>query len=280
MGLGSNEAQSAFWNAAPGQNWVRFQPDLDLFFEPVNALMLDEARPEPGDHVLEIGCGAGGLSRALAQAVAPDGEVLGVDISAPLLARAQKLAGPGERFLQADAQEHRFEAGRADLVVSRFGAMFFADPVAAFANIARGMKAGGRMLLVTWAPVRGNPWFHLPAKAAKARLGATAPSDPEAPGPMAFQDIERVAGLLRAAGWQDVSGARRDVMLRHPEGVPAVQRLNEAIGPVAAAMREKGGSPEDLAAIIADLGREFARYATPRGIEIPAEVNLFKAIAP
>jgi SAM-dependent methyltransferase len=276
-----NAAQAEFWNARPGQNWVTFQSDLDAMHEAVNALLVEVAAPRSGERVLDIGCGAGASSFALAGEVAPSGHVLGVDISAPLVARAEErrreLGLDGVEFVVADAQSHRFEPGRSDLAASRFGLMFFSDPVAAFRNIAAALRPGGRLAFAAWDRAEDNPWFVWPLRVAEARLGAGTPQPPDAPGPLAFRDRFRVAAILEAAGFADAAGESRAVELHHPGGLEAVMRLAAQVGPVARLVREKAAAPEDVAAIAEATAAEFARFRTADGIRIPARVNLFTA---
>lgn len=276
-----NADQTAFWNADPGRMWVRFQPDMDLLLEAVTGLLLEEAATRPGGRVLDVGCGAGATSLAFAGAVGPGGRVLGLDVSAPLLARArERAAGLGQlTFAEADAQVAELEAGRFDLVVSRFGVMFFGDPVAAFRNLGRALAPGGRMVLAAWAGVEANPFFRDPGRIGVARLGALPPSDPDGPGPMAFRDNDRVTGILRAAGLEAVEGRAVDLALVHPGGIEPVLDMLTGIGGLPRLMRERGGTAEDMAAIQTALRDAWAAHVGPEGLRLPARVNLFSARA-
>ena len=173
----SNPEQAEFWNAEPGQNWVRHQADLDAISEQASDVLLDAAGPRVGEKVLDVGCGAGTSSFALARSVAPSGYVHGVDISAPLLAcaaaRRGELGIENVAFENADAQDHPFLSETFDLVASRFGLMFFSDPVAAFQNLRSALRSGGRIAFVAWAGPEHNPWFAWPnqVRNGAARLG-------------------------------------------------------------------------------------------------------------
>ena len=129
----------------------------------------------PGEEVLDIGCGAGQTTREAAGAAAP-GRVLGIDVSQPALERARELTAAegldNVTYEQGDAEVHRFEPGRFDVAISRFGVMFFSDPVAAFANIARALRRGGRVVLLVWQRRERNEWD----AAIDAALGAPPPS--------------------------------------------------------------------------------------------------------
>jgi SAM-dependent methyltransferase len=280
----SNPEQAQFWNDRPGRNWVRFQTDLDAISEQATRHLLRAAAPRPGEAVLDIGCGAGTSTFALAEAVAPGGHVLGIDFSAPLTERAEErrlgLDVGNATFTVADAQDHAFDPGRYHLAASRFGVMFFSDPTAAFRNLARALRPGGRLAFVAWDGPEQNPWFLVPQQIAVARLGPVSPTPPDAPGPMAFRDIVHVTGLLKAAGLRDPHGESVAIELHHPEGLTGVLRLVPHVGPLARMMREKEGSEADSAAILAEVAAAFELYRSADGIRIPARINVFKAGAP
>ena len=210
--------------------------------------------------------------------------MLGIDISAPLLDRAEarrRTAGLGQvGYVRGDAQTHALPATEFDAAISRFGVMFFADPVAAFRNIAGALRPSGRVVFAAWAGTEGNPWFALPFRIAVDRLGPVPAPPPDAPGPMAFSDTDRVTGLLRSAGLTDVSAEKRRLELHHPGGVDAITRLATEVGPAVRLAREKNGTEEDIAAITREIGKAFADCATPDGIRIPAEIILYRATRP
>jgi SAM-dependent methyltransferase len=278
----ANQAQADFWNADPGLNWVRFQPDMDLLLGGVAEVLLAQAAPRPGEQAVDIGCGAGATTLAVARAVGPSGSVLGVDISEPLLRRAEErrqAAGLSQaNFLLADAQDHPLGPAESDLLLSRFGVMFFADPAAAFRNMAAALRPGGRMVLAVWSSAQANPFFSTPGRIAAERLGRPAPSDPDGPGPMALHDPQRVSGLLRLAGLDDIRIEPVPVDLHHPAGLEAVVTMLGHLGGIPGLMREKGGTAEDMAAILSDVRSAFAGYVTADGIRIPAVINLCSAV--
>jgi SAM-dependent methyltransferase len=242
--------------------------------------LLSAARLGPGDAVLDVGCGTGASTLAVADRVA-EGSVVGVDISRPLLERARIRAATAEianvSFLLADAQTHRFPAGGVDILVSRLGMMFFEDPVAAFRNLGRALRPGGRIAFVAWAGVKDNPWFHVPRDAAVSRLGAAPSADPSAPGPLAFQDAGRVAGLMAAAGLRDVRAEQVRIMLTPPGGVGGAARVASRVGPAARIMKAHDGTETDAAVIEEDVARAFRKYDTNGLTRVPATINLFTA---
>ena len=172
------------------EKWVRHQAFIDQQLEAVTDLLLQTAAVRVGEAVLDVGCGPGATLLRLAAVVGKEGHVLGCDVSAPMLALArQRIAAAGIRnvdVVQADAQSHGFAENAFDLVISRFGVMFFADPTAAFAKLRQPLKPGGRLAFVCWAPLADNPFFLLPIQIATRHLGPVEPTPPRAPGPLAF----------------------------------------------------------------------------------------------
>ncbi|MBN9889103.1 class I SAM-dependent methyltransferase [Salipiger abyssi] len=279
-----NTAQQSFWSTGPGRHWVRLHRELDILHERLTGLILDAADPQPGERVVDIGCGAGAVAIAAAQRVGPEGHVLGLDISAPLVAvgreRAAELTICAPDFVVADAQVWAHEGAPFDLCVSRMGLMFFADPVAGFANLLAHLRPGGRLVFAAWAAAEHNGWFRIAAEEAAARLGPSAPGDPHAPGPTAFADRARVEALLAEAGAARIRSEEVATTLNMPGGTAEAAALARHIGPVAAQLRSKEGSEVDAQAILAAVERRFAEYDTPEGCEIPARINLFSAIRP
>ena len=218
MGETANEAQAAHWNARAGRTWVDLQPLLDRMFAGFVPLLTETLDPDTRS-VLDIGCGAGALTLAAAERLGPDARCLGVDISAPLVAAAKERAAaagrPGVTFEVGDAQTHSFEASAFDAVVSRFGVMFFDDPVAAFANLHRATRPGGLLRFAAWRSPQENAFMGVP-KRAVGHLVDVPPSEPNAPGQFGFADRERVLGILAGSGWRDVHVDPVDVPCRIP----------------------------------------------------------------
>ena len=177
----------------------------------------------------------------------------------------------------ADAQTHPFVPESFDAIISRFGVMFFESPVAAFANMARGMKPDGRLVFAAWGPAAGNPWFTIPRDAAIARLGKPAPGDPFAPGPLAFQDIERVTKLMQQAGLKGVRGEMEMVQLTPHVNAGKAAKTAIRIGPAVRIMREFSGTEADAAAIETAIAEAFSKFETGKGISVPATINFFSA---
>jgi SAM-dependent methyltransferase len=263
--------QSEYWNGLAAERWITGRERLDRSMASIAEAALAVAAPRPGERVLDVGCGCGTTSIMLAERVGDS--VLGVDISGPMLAEARRRA-PSLRFLEADAASHRFEAA-FDLLFSRFGVMFFADPPAAFRNLRAALAPGGRMVFVCWRAFRDNPWAFTPLTIARDLLPPSEPFDPEAPGPFAFADRDRLERILAAAGFAEITiSAHEDVM--HIGADPAdAADYSVMVGPLARAMT---GLPEETRELIrARVTEAFAEYTTPHGVQVPARVWLVVA---
>lgn len=282
MDTNPNSEQADYWASDAGAKWIENETALDAAFAEVTARMLAQADPQPGQNVLDVGCGTGETSVQLAQRVGPQGRVTALDIAGPLLDRAEeraRVAGiTNITFRNADAQTADLSA-EFDHVTSRFGVMFFADPVAAFGNLRGALKPGGRLTMMCWAKMKENPWFAIPAAAAVAQLGKPEPIPPRTPGPMAFAERDYAEGILSDAGWQEVRSAAVDLALTPLGGVSGAANLAGRVGVAVRVVNEKGGTEADMAAIIEGAARGFATYDGPDGLRVPARINLFTARA-
>ena len=202
----ANVDQAASWDGLDGDYWRRNEAAYNTMLRAYSARLLTAASLKPGEWALDVGCGCGDSSCAAARAVAP-GPVLGVDLSAGMLNRARERARDegldNLRFEQADAQVHPFGEEKFDVILSRFGVMFFADPTAAFRNLAESLRRGGRMTLLTWRGVQHNEWIR-EIRGALAD-GPTKIPPPCAPGPLGLSDPDAVKPILGNAGLNDAS---------------------------------------------------------------------------
>ena len=279
-----NEAMRDYWNGDVGRTWVDMQARMDVSLGPVAAALLDAAAAQQGERVLDIGCGAGDTTLALAAAVLPDGHILGVDVSAPLLDRARDRAeGTTAAFLEADAASFATTL-RFDLIVSRFGVMFFDDPAAAFTHIHGLAEPGGRLVFACWRTPAENRWATLPIRALDGLLPAATPGDPHAPGPFAFADAARVTAILSGAGWRDIAATPFDFAMQMGDGPdPAAMATDFAlrIGPAARAIADGVAADQalDVAEIAAKLTHAFAAEQRDGAVRLPAAVWLVTARA-
>jgi SAM-dependent methyltransferase len=204
-GISPNVQQIEYWNATAGETWAQFQELLDRQIEPLGLAAIDVLDPAKGEHIIDIGCGCGQTSLALAARVGSTGSVVGVDISEPMLAVARRARQASVVFRQLDAQTDDLGQGVFDAAFSRFGVMFFSDSVSAFANIRGSLKPDGPLAFVCWRALAENPWMQAPLQAALPLLPPMAPPDPVAPGPFAFADASRVRSILSQAGFASVT---------------------------------------------------------------------------
>jgi SAM-dependent methyltransferase len=205
----SNAEVIAAWDGPTGEKWVADADRYDRLNQRFGHAVVAAVAAQAGERVVDIGCGNGALLLDLAPQVAPDGCVVGVDVSGPMLGAAMRRtdgAGLGNvSFVKADAQTHAFDPGGFDAAVSRFGVMFFADPVAAFANIGRALRSGGRLVFACWQEMIDNEWLMVPATAALAHVPFPELAGPDAPGPFSLADQTRVRSVLTEAGFVDIA---------------------------------------------------------------------------
>jgi ubiquinone/menaquinone biosynthesis C-methylase UbiE len=204
----ANASQYEVWNGDGGRRWVARADQRDRVLAPVADALLTAASPPSGSRVLDVGCGCGATTLRAGALVGDTGTVLGVDLSAPMLAvgRERALAEGRDRvsFLQADAQIHAFASGSNDVVISRFGTMFVADPTTAFANLRRSLRPGGRLCLATWQPLAANEWLTVPG-AALLQHTDLPPAAEAGPGMFAQSEPDAVVSTLAAAGLRDAA---------------------------------------------------------------------------
>ncbi len=277
--MSSNADQIEFWNSDEAGHWVRHQDRYDAMLAPFTTAVLELAALAPDDSVVDVGCGTG-FTTCEAARRAPAGATLGIDVSTPMIEAARRRAETdglrNVEFVVADAQVASFDADR-DVLISRFGVMFFDDPVVAFANLRRVMRGSGRVAFASWRPMLENEWMAVPCMAALAHVPAPAPPDPDAPGPFAFGDRERVMGILTEAGYRDVA--------IEPFDTPIVIAGGGTVDEVVAFVRSTGmgrlllADPADpgVAAALDAMRDAFEAHVTPRGVELGAATWLVTA---
>jgi SAM-dependent methyltransferase len=270
-----NSDQIQYWNGAPGEAWRRRHELLERQLGDVGRLAMDAAAVAPGERVLDVGCGCGSTSLELARRVGSGGSVTGIDVSGHLIVEARTRATQSGLepvgFLLADAQTVDLAVESIDLVYSRFGVMFFEHPAAAFANLRRSVRPGGRVAFVCWQGLERNPWMAAPLGAAARHLTLPAPPPPGAPGPFAFADPNRVRGILQDAGFDhvDLGDWSGPLSLAGGKLSDAVELLFE-IGPLGRILRETGAGPETRERLEETLRDLLLQYDTPEGLRMPA----------
>lgn len=234
-----NDEQITLWNGTAGQAWVDEQALLDRVLAPFEALLVDAVRASPARQVLDVGCGTGSTSVAVARQLAENGRCTGIDISEPMIAAARARAereGAPASFVCADAQVYAFPARSFDMIISRFGVMFFADPVQAFANLRRAARDGATLRFVCWRSAEENPFMTTAERAAAPLLPELPARLPDAPGPFALADEGRLARILEESGWSAIDIQLIDVPCSLSE--KDLDRYLSRFGPVGLALRE------------------------------------------
>jgi SAM-dependent methyltransferase len=274
-----NEEQRARWNGTDGEMWASHYDRMDRVLAPINGPLLAFAAPAAGSAVIDVGCGCGGPTIELARMVGSSGRVIGLDISEPMLARARERSREyaNVTFLLGDAAELPLENLRADLMVSRFGVMFFGDATAAFSNLRKGLVPGGRLRFACWRPIQENPWLQIPLHAVYEHVPRLPKPAPEEPGPFSFADPERVTRILRAAGFTTLSFTPLDLRFDLSSGGTLADAAVNASenGP---ARRALTGQPDDVRSRAVDsIRRALAPYALQTGVELAGAVWLVAA---
>ena len=276
-----NADQIAFWNGPAGQHWTDRQPMQDLLLAPVSEILIDRAAAKPGERVLDVGCGCGATTIAFAERVAPSGFAFGVDISAPMLARARQLAPKGLPldFALADATVYPFEPAGFELLVSRFGVKFYAEPAVSFANMRRALGPSGRLAFACWREPRENSWMMTPLQAVYRHVPKLPQLGPEDPGPFAFASEERVRRILAAAGFTHLAMEPCDLSLDLAigRGLEAAVETALEIGPSRRAL--EGHPPQVHEAAKNSIRETLTPFLRGQSVPLPASIWIVTAKA-
>lgn len=273
-----NSEQISYWNGEAGQRWAERDEVMSRLLAPVADALLDHAGVEGLQRALDIGCGGGSQSLALAQRLGAAGSVLGIDISRPLLDVARSKAQGIDNsyaeldFLQADAADYPFEPASFDLLFSRFGVMFFADPGLAFKNLRQALRADGSLLFCCWQSLADNDWVGVPLQAALQHVPAPAKPDPYDPGPFAFADPDRVQEILQSAGFTfvDIHSYRPDIRFGESSSLLESAREITTLGPVSRLIVDQ--PPETLEAVFASVAEALEPYYRHKQLSLPGAV--------
>jgi SAM-dependent methyltransferase len=235
----TDDQQTALWNGLAGRAWVEAQELLDRMFKPFEDLLVGAVSAGSGGRVLDVGCGTGSTTLAVARLLGAEGRCIGIDISDPMIAaaraRAERQSTPAS-FIRANAQIHAFEPASFDMIISRFGVMFFDDSVRAFANLRRAARDDAELRFVAWRSAAENPFMTTAERAAAPLLPNLPTRRPDAPGQFAFADRRRVYPILDESGWTEIDIRPIDVACTLPEKV--LVRYLTLLGPVGLILQE------------------------------------------
>ena len=271
--------QRTLWNGVAGRAWVDAQELLDRLFMPFERLLEQTVTSASARSVLDVGCGTGSTTLAVARALGAGDRCLGIDISEPMIAVAKARAAQERlpaQFMCADAQTHPFEPAAVDMIISRFGVMFFSDPVQAFSNLRRAARENGQLVFIAWRSADDNPFMTTAERAAAPLLPDLPPRRPDAPGQFAFADRDRVQTILHESGWTGIDIQPLDVecALSEADLVRYVTRL----GPVGLILHD---ADENTRARVVEVVRgAFDPYVHGDQVRFTAACWMVSAICP
>ena len=277
-----NAEQIAFWNGAAARRWLDLDSKQDVVFAPITEALLARVRLVAGERVLDVGCGGGGTTIEIARRVAPTGRAVGLDVSRPMLDAARRRAPPELpiEFILADAAAHVFAPASFDVLASRFGVMFFVDPVGAFVNLRGALRRGGRVVFACWRAAKLNAWQMTPLKAALRHIPRLPELGPEDPSPFSFADENRVRRILNDAGFAhiELEAIDLEIDIAAGQGFESAMATAQSIG---AASRALEGRPEpERAAAVAEIRGALAPYQRGRSVPLGAAIWIVEAINP
>ena len=255
----TDDEQTRLWNGPAGRAWVEVQDVLDQVLKPFETLLVEAVSAGSRRQVLDVGCGTGTTTLAIARLLGAEGRCTGIDISDPMIAAARARAdreGTPAGFIRANAQVYPFEPASVDMIVSRFGVMFFDDAIGAFANLRRAATEDAELRFIAWRSAAENPFMTTAERAAAPLLPTLPARKPDAPGQFAFANGHRVSTILQESGWTEIDVRPIDVtcILAEPELVRYVTRL----GPVGLALQE--ADDQTRARVTETVRAAFAPY--------------------
>lgn len=273
---GPGDEQTQLWNGSAGRAWVDTQEVLDRLFKPFEDVLVEAVSARSPEAVLDVGCGTGATTLAVARRLAPHARCLGVDISEPMIALARRraeAAGAPVTFVCANAQTHLFEPASVDAMMSRFGVMFFDDPVRAFANLRSAARNGAEMRFIAWRSAADNPFMTTAERAAASLLPDMPPRQPNAPGQFAFADRDRVHVILTESGWSGIDIAPLDVACSLPHS--DLNRYLSRLGPVGMLLEQ--ADDETRARVMDVVGPAFDPFVQGADVRFTAACWMIRA---
>tara|TARA_B100001057_G_scaffold265168_1_gene265395 strand:- start:170 stop:1021 length:852 start_codon:yes stop_codon:yes gene_type:complete len=264
-----NQEQKEFWNEKKGEIWVSLESKIDKMLGPLGDQAIKILKPKVGEKILDIGCGTGSTSQTLSKLVGESGIITGIDISKPILNFAQKQKENKKikniNFIQADAQNHQFSDLNFDAVFSRFGIMFFEDPISAFKNIKKSLSCNGRLTFVCWSKREDNDWINLSSNVARQFLELPPKANPKEPGPFAFEDYFYIEEILIKSGWKNIK------IKEYKQNIVIGKTLDYAadflsrMGPMSVPFENANEQTKEK--VISALKECYSQYFTAKGVE-------------
>jgi len=274
----TDDEQAAIWNGPAGRAWVETQDLLNQLFKPFEDLLVDAVTDKSRRRLLDVGCGTGSITLAFVRRFEGQDCCTGIDISGQMIAAARsraELEGAQATFICANAQTYVFEPAQFDAIVSRFGVMFFNDPVQAFANLRRSAREGAELRLIVWRSAEENPFMTEAERAATPLLPTLPVRRINGPGQFAFADNGRVRTLLERSDWGDIVFRPIDVACSIPE--KDLNRYLSQLGPVGMALQE--ADRETRTRIIETIRPAFDRYVHGAEVHFTAACLMISARA-
>jgi ubiquinone/menaquinone biosynthesis C-methylase UbiE len=273
------DEQATLWNGRAGRAWVATQDLLDQMFKPFEDLLVEAVFAGAGGQVLDVGCGTGSTTLAVARLLGAKGQCVGVDVSEPMItaarARAARESTPAN-FIHADAEIHVFEPMNFDMIISRLGVMFFNDAVRAFANLRRAARDDAELRFIAWRNAAENPFMTTAERAAAPLLPNLPARRPDAPGQFAFADRHRVHSILEESGWAKIDIRPIDVTCTLPE--KELARYLTWLGPVGLVLQE--ADERTRTQVVEKLRAAFGPYAHGADLRFTAACWMVSARAP
>jgi ubiquinone/menaquinone biosynthesis C-methylase UbiE len=275
----TDDEQTRLWNGPAGRAWVGAQEVLDQMFKPFEDLLVEAVSAGSGSRVLDVGCGTGSTTIAITRLLGPNGRCIGVDISDPMIAaaraRAERESMPAS-FIRANAQIHAFEPASFDVIVSRFGLMFFEDSVGAFTNLRRAARDDAEFRFIAWRSAQENPFMTTAERAAAPFLPNLPARRPGAPGQFAFADKRRIYSILEESGWTEIDIRPIDVACTFPE--KELVRYLTWLGPVGLILQE--ADDQTRTQVIETVRAAFDPYVRGTEVRFIAACWMIRARAP
>lgn len=270
--------QDTIWNGSAGHGWVAAQALTDRIFKPLEDLLAKDVQAASAKRVLDVGCGTGATTVAVAKRLGAERSVHGIDLSDVMIETARTRAdlhGVSASFICANAQTHPFDAEPYDMIISRFGVMFFDDPVRAFKNLRSAASSDAALRCIVWRSSTENPFMTTAEQAAEPMLPGVSRRVPNEPGQFGFADSDRVRDILASSGWGEVQMTPIDVRCAFP--LSDLDLYLNCLGPVGRTLQQEDSRTREK--VIEAIRPAFAPYVRGSDVSFSAALWLIDARA-